>query len=81
MIKSDELKNPLSCLNKSADDEPLFVLRAKDPIAPIAIRHWVTMSNCYHQKNKAKEALELAEKMEAWRKQNCPSVGIPRDKK
>jgi hypothetical protein len=34
MIKNLELTNPDSCLNKAADDEMVFVLRAKDPCRP-----------------------------------------------
>lgn len=40
MIKSDELSNMNSCLNKAYQDEPIFVLRAKDPIAPMIIHLW-----------------------------------------
>ncbi|MDZ7735921.1 MAG: hypothetical protein U5P41_07330 [Gammaproteobacteria bacterium] len=31
--KSEAINNPGSCLNKAAADEPVFVLRAKDPLA------------------------------------------------
>ena len=30
-----------SCLNKATDGERLFVLLARDPAAPVAIRAWV----------------------------------------
>lgn len=43
MIKSKELASPNSCLNKAADDEMMFVLRAKDPAAPAAILAWIAM--------------------------------------
>ena len=28
------------CLGKAADDEVVFVLRAKDKLAPLLVRHW-----------------------------------------
>ena len=41
MIKSDELYNPNSCLNKANDDELIFVLLGRDKAAPIAILAWI----------------------------------------
>jgi hypothetical protein len=41
MIKVQELNSPDSCLNKSRDDEMLFVLRAHDEMAPLVIEHWI----------------------------------------
>lgn len=70
MLKKDELLNANSCLNKAAPDEPVFVLRAKDPLAGMTVRHWATMATGTHEPEKLKEALELAQRMEAWRAQN-----------
>ncbi len=66
MIKRLELSTPTSCLNKAAVDEPVFVLRAKDPIAAMTIRHWATMAIGVHEMAKIKEAGELALQMEQW---------------
>lgn len=41
MIKRDEIEDNSSCFSKARDDERLFVLLARDPAAPIAIRAWV----------------------------------------
>lgn len=41
MIKTEELTDPKSCLSKAGDHEMLFVLLARDPAAPVAIRAWV----------------------------------------
>jgi hypothetical protein len=41
VIKRDEIENTESCLNKARADERLFVLLARDPAAPVAIRAWV----------------------------------------
>ena len=74
MIKRILLSDLGSCLNKASTDEPLFVLRAKDHLAPMAIRHWVTMSNGNHSEEKLEEALRLANEMEDWRIKNIPQV-------
>jgi hypothetical protein len=41
MIKRDEIDDADSCLNKAGDSERLFVLLARDPAAPVAIRAWI----------------------------------------
>lgn len=75
MIKSAELKGP-SCLTKAANDEPLFVLRANDPLAPQLVREW---SQRYFeakrqgyvvtdaQRIKIQDALAIANAMEEWK--------------
>jgi hypothetical protein len=40
LTKKEELENPNSCLNKAADDEPVFVIRAQDSLAPVIVRRW-----------------------------------------
>ena len=61
-----------SCLKKAADDEPIFVLRAKDQFAPILVRMWCLLLQavCGHNSQKRMEALELAGQMEEWQKKN-----------
>lgn len=68
MIKRDEMEYSESCLNKARSDERLFVLMARDPAAPVAIRAWVHERIRIH-KNTADdpqvvEALECARLME-----------------
>lgn len=68
MLKSDELQNPTSCLNKALPNERLFILLARDPAAPITIRAWIT-ERLRLGKNKeddaqVQEALECASCME-----------------
>lgn len=74
MIKRDELSNPASCLNKAGDDEPLFVLRAKDSEAPDAIADWINRRVAKgmneHNDPKMKEAYRLRLAMIAWRRDN-----------
>jgi hypothetical protein len=75
MIKSDELKGP-SCLTRAAADEPLFVLRANDELAPSVVLWWADRYalskggyNKLTSKQRAKcdEASALARKMEIWK--------------
>lgn len=76
MLKQLELSSPSSCLNKAADDEQVFVLRAKDPHAPQAIRHWVSMSRGFHADEKLTAALVIADEMERWHGQQFPSFAV-----
>ena len=66
MNKSFTLSDPTSCLNKAHHDEPLFVLRANDPTAPMTIRHWVTMNHNHQPPGKLEQAMIVAEDMETW---------------
>lgn len=67
MQKNQELATPSSCLNKAADDEPIFVLRANDPIAPAVVRFWAAMAEGVHEEVKRREAWKLAEQMGRWK--------------
>lgn len=77
MIKRKEIADPTSCLNRAADDEPLFVLRAHDINGSHMVRVW---ANSYASRNggvgrlderqlaKYNSALETAQDMENWRR-------------
>jgi hypothetical protein len=41
MLKQDEYWSRLSCFNRAAPYEMVFVLIARDEAAPVAIRAWV----------------------------------------
>lgn len=69
MIKKDELANPNSCINRAEDDEIVFVLLGRDPVASIAIRAWASQ-RVILKKNKItdpqiEEAIAVAEILEA----------------
>lgn len=68
MIKRDELEYSESCLNKARDDERLFVLLARDPAAPVAIRAWVKerirLGKNVPDDAQVIEALDCADRME-----------------
>jgi hypothetical protein len=56
------------CLGKSQDDEPVFVLTARDPAAPEAVRKWAEHAwQAGHSAKKIDEALSIATEMERWR--------------
>lgn len=74
MLKRLELSEPMSCLNKAHPDEPVFVLRAKDPMAPMTLRHWATMAMGTHEEAKRKSAMDLANEMEKYRAKNFPQA-------
>ena len=67
MLKFEELVTPGSCLNKADPYEPIFVLRAKDPVAAQAIRHWATMAITCHDAEKVEAALSAAEAFDSYR--------------
>ena len=90
MIKRLELIGP-GCLTKAKDDEPLFVLRANDELAPKIVRAWALdyyNSKCFEnhvanfkwelnasQAAKYQEARALADQMEVWLRSRLPMTG------
>lgn len=75
MIKTDEISNEESCLNKAADDEPVFVLRAQDRLAPRVIRYWASRATVAGvPAGKVNEAYALAAQMEAWQATHTAKV-------
>ena len=76
MTKAEELRNPHGCLNRAAPDEPVFVLRAKDPIAAQVVRLWAAMAENDHSADKCIGALVIADKMEKWRDENMRAFPV-----
>lgn len=75
MIKRDELANPASCINKADDDEPVFVLRAQDALAPDIVWEWVKQAELHGvPPEKVREAERLASDMEAWQRTHVAKV-------
>lgn len=55
------------CLGRSQDDEPVFVLVARDITAPNAVRNWaVHAALAGSPREKVEQAMRDAELMEAW---------------
>ena len=63
-----------SCLAKVTANEPIFVLRAQDKLAPEVIRFWVQLARQYGDPTTTKidEALDCARAMEAWPTRKYP---------
>lgn len=66
-------KNNDRCLNKVADDEPIFVLRAQDISAPQVIRFWVELNRKTLDQEHINEAEACAKCMEAWPHRRMPT--------
>ena len=55
------------CHEKADPDEPVFVLLASDPLAPILVRLWADLrSRIANNPPKVTEARKCAEEMEKW---------------
>ena len=71
--------------------QPLFTLRAKDPLAPVLVRLWAELrtittpkidalpnTRAAHEMHKRAEALECAGQMEKWRDRHFGNTTTPR---
>lgn len=84
MIKREEvlaLQEGRGCLGRSADDEPVFILVARDKFASRMVREWAdlvemeakrTAELTATRKAKIAEARTLAMKMDAWAVKKLP---------
>lgn len=60
-----------TCYDRAAPDEPIFVLRAQDIIAPEIVREWAFRAKkAGVPKEKVDEARRLADQMEDWQIEN-----------
>ena len=57
---------PDTCLFNAADDEVIFVLRAKDPIAADVVEIWATLASRHHEYEKVQGAKKCAHDMRVW---------------
>lgn len=78
MLKRDELATQTSCLNRAANDEPIFILRANDENAAPAVAAWardylISKGGWNRastlQQQKYTDALDLASSMRIWKMQ------------
>ena len=59
--------------DKAADDEPMFTLLARDPMAPSLLRMWAAQKWQHGERSdKIAEARGIADAMDAWRKEHRP---------
>ena len=56
------------CQAKAEDDEPVFVLLARDPVAPLIVELWADLRREMGRTEgeQLDEAMQLAKEMEAW---------------
>ena len=76
MRKRDEISDLSSCLNKAHEDEPVFVLRANDPLAHDLVETWAEQYRARHMNQgtfttdrqfKYVNALKASQTMREWR--------------
>jgi len=73
MIKHIERSDPDSCWNKAEDDEPLFILRAQDALAPIVVKYWAQIAqDAGAPREKIMSAWQLAQAMAEWPNRKLP---------
>jgi hypothetical protein len=61
------------CYAKALPDEPMFILLARDPIAPDLIRQWAEQRlEEGEDREKVDEAFACADAMDKWRVANPP---------
>lgn len=66
-------KRHCPCWDKAADDEPLFVLRAQDCLAPMVVEFWAELAaklRC--EPTKILEAYRCAQAMREWPTRKVP---------
>lgn len=57
------------CYGKAEDDEPMFTLLARDPLAPALVRLWADLRTLTRGESaKVEEAQQCAEAMEDWQR-------------
>lgn len=70
MRKCDEQAITTSTWNKVANDEPVFILRAQDQLAPCIVRAWAdTAALAGVAPSKVAQARSLANQMELWQQE------------
>jgi len=63
------------CLTKVKEDEPIFVLRAQDELAPRIVQEWAYLAaRAGTPKKKVVEAFHLAEAMMEWQQRNPSKI-------
>lgn len=60
------------CYANAEPDEPMFVLLARDPLAPLLVEMWAMMRDITHGDEKVAEAKVCAAKMRDWCRKNRP---------
>lgn len=65
----------IPCYDKAGGDEPLFVLRAQDALAPEIVREWAYRARAAGvNESKVAEARACADEMEDWQIEHTKKV-------
>jgi hypothetical protein len=79
--KKEELASTTGCLAKAARDEPIFVLRAQDKLAPMVVQYWIQLVEAERRATgastmeliedpKLQAAHNLSKQMEEWQREH-----------
>jgi hypothetical protein len=67
------VRNGKGSLGKAADDEPVFILRGQDRLAPILVELWAELARSHGcPSGKVREARSMATAMRRWPKRKYP---------
>ena len=68
---TDHTKHNNPCLLNAKDDEPIFVLRAQDALAPLVVEYWASKAEQLDCNGaKTSDAMDTAQAMRDWAKKN-----------
>jgi len=74
----EALRCQRGCLGRAALDEPVFILRAQDIVAPRVVVRWAHLADQAGAPHaKVQGALELAKQMADWQANNRDRVKVP----
>ena len=75
---SEALRPGCGCLGRAALDEPVFILRAQDILAPRVVVRWAHLAEqTGSPHDKVGAALQVAKQMADWQANNQHRVKVP----
>jgi hypothetical protein len=75
---SEALRPGCGCLGRAALDEPVFILRAQDILAPRVVVRWAHLAEqAGSPQDKVRAALQVAKQMADWQANNQHRVKLP----
>lgn len=78
MIKRTEIEQPDSVWNRTADDEPVFILCGRDILAPEGVALWIARAKAAGvDPRKIKSAIAGLDRMQAWQLEHPERVKTP----
>ena len=74
----EALRAGYGCLGRAALDEPVFILRARDILAPKAVVRWAHLAEqAGSPQDKVRSALQVAKQMADWQANNRHRLKVP----